>query len=94
MKVFHCPGHTPGHVVFHEPTMNVLFVGDVIFKGSVGRTDFPRGDMDTLIKSITEKLWPCGDAATFVPGHGPLSTVGIERQSNPYVADKVLGVNA
>ncbi|WP_308911993.1 MBL fold metallo-hydrolase [Pseudokordiimonas caeni] len=86
----YCPGHTPGHVVFFEPNSKVAFVGDVLFKGSVGRTDFPRGDGPTLIKSITEKLWPLGKDVTFVPGHGPLSTFGDERQSNPFVADRVL----
>ncbi|WCL53727.1 MBL fold metallo-hydrolase [Gimibacter soli] len=86
----YCPGHTPGHVVFFEPNSKVAFVGDVLFKGSVGRTDFPRGDGPTLIKSITEKLWPLGSEVTFVPGHGPLSTFGDERQSNPFVADRVL----
>lgn len=90
LQVLHCPGHTPGHIVFYEKNKNVAFVGDVIFKGSIGRTDFPRGNRDDLIASITTKLWPLGDAVTFVPGHGPLSTFGIERQSNPYVGDDVL----
>lgn len=90
MQVFHCPGHTPGHVVFYEKGKDVAFVGDVIFKGSIGRTDFPRGNHSDLIRSIVEKLWPLGDTVTFVPGHGPLSTFGIERHSNPFVADHVL----
>ncbi len=90
MQVLHCPGHTPGHVVFYEPTHRVAFVGDVLFKGSIGRTDFPRGNHADLINAITSKLWPLGDDVTFVPGHGPLSTFGAERQSNPFVGDSVL----
>ncbi|NVJ99397.1 MAG: MBL fold metallo-hydrolase [Alphaproteobacteria bacterium] len=90
LKVLHTPGHTPGHVVFYEPTHKVAFVGDVLFKGSIGRTDFPRGNMDDLVAAITGKLWPLGDEVTFVPGHGPLSTFGAERQSNPFVGDRVL----
>ena len=87
--VLHCPGHTPGHVVFFHPGEQVAFVGDVLFQGSVGRSDFPRGDGPTLIKSIREKLFPLGDDVTFVPGHGPLSTFGNERESNPFVADRL-----
>lgn len=87
MDVAHCPGHTPGHVVFVEKDANVAFVGDVIFKGSIGRTDFPQGNHAELIKSIRETLFPLGDDVTFVPGHGPNSTFGEERQSNPYVGD-------
>lgn len=90
MEVRHCPGHTPGHVVFFEPRTRLAFVGDVLFHGSIGRTDFPRGDFDTLIHSITTKLWPLGDDVTFVPGHGPHATFGEERRSNPFVADRVL----
>lgn len=90
MQVYHTPGHTPGHVVFYEPTHKVAFVGDVLFKGSIGRTDFPRGNMQDLVGAITGKLWPLGDDVTFVPGHGPLSTFGAERQSNPFVGDRVL----
>ncbi|GHF23627.1 Zn-dependent hydrolase glyoxalase II family protein [Kordiimonas sediminis] len=90
LETIHCPGHTPGHVVFYEGKMDVAFVGDVIFKGSIGRTDFPKGNMDDLIASITQKLWPLGRKTTFVPGHGPLSTFGQERVSNPFVADQVL----
>lgn len=91
LDVYHCPGHTPGHLVFHEPRKNVAFVGDVLFKGSIGRTDFPRGNHGDLIRSIISKLWPLGDDVTFVPGHGPLSTFGAERMSNPFVGDAVLG---
>lgn len=85
LNVRHCPGHTPGHVVFHSPQMQRAFVGDVLFAGSIGRTDFPGGDFDTLIASITERLWPMGDDTVFIPGHGPESTFGRERRSNPYV---------
>jgi glyoxylase-like metal-dependent hydrolase (beta-lactamase superfamily II) len=87
LDVIHCPGHTPGHVVFHHAPSQLAFVGDVLFKGSIGRSDFPRGDHDTLIRSIRERLFPLGDAVTFVPGHGPVSTFGHERRSNPFVAD-------
>ncbi len=89
LEVRHCPGHTPGHVVFFEPNANVAFVGDVLFKGSIGRTDFPRGNHDDLINAIRERLWPLGDDVTFVPGHGPLSTFGEERRTNPFVADSI-----
>lgn len=91
LEVHHCPGHTPGHVVFHSPAARVAFVGDVLFAGSIGRTDFPRGDHDTLVRSITGTLWPLGDDVTFVPGHGPTSTFGRERASNPFVGDRALG---
>lgn len=89
LDVRHCPGHTPGHVIFfHEPSRLAL-VGDVLFQGSVGRTDLPRGSHDQLISSIRERLWPLGDDVAFVPGHGPISTFGDERQTNPYVADQL-----
>ena len=88
LLVRHCPGHTPGHVVFfHEPS-RLAIVGDVLFQGSVGRTDFPRGNHQDLVNSIRGKLWPLGDDVTFVPGHGPLSTFGAERRTNPFVADE------
>jgi glyoxylase-like metal-dependent hydrolase (beta-lactamase superfamily II) len=87
LNVRHCPGHTPGHVVFHSPEMNRAFVGDVLFAGSIGRTDFPQGDFGTLIASITQRLWPMGDETVFIPGHGPESTFGHERKTNPYVAN-------
>lgn len=87
LDVRHCPGHTPGHVVFHSPEARRAFVGDVLFAGSIGRTDFPQGDYDTLIASITQRLWPMGDDTVFIPGHGPESTFGHERRSNPYVAN-------
>ena len=85
LNVRHCPGHTPGHVVFHAPQIGRAFVGDVLFAGSIGRTDFPQGNHQQLIDSITERLWPMGDATVFIPGHGPESSFGRERQSNPYV---------
>jgi glyoxylase-like metal-dependent hydrolase (beta-lactamase superfamily II) len=89
-NVRHCPGHTPGHVVFHHPESKLAIVGDVLFQGSIGRTDFPRGNHQQLLDSITQRLWPMGDDTHFVPGHGPMSTFGHERQTNPFVADKVL----
>lgn len=85
LNVRHCPGHTPGHVVFHASDIGRAFVGDVLFAGSIGRTDLPQGDHDTLIASIVDRLWPMGDATVFIPGHGPESTFGRERKSNPYV---------
>jgi glyoxylase-like metal-dependent hydrolase (beta-lactamase superfamily II) len=85
LDVRHCPGHTPGHVVFHSAEARRAFVGDVLFAGSIGRTDFPGGDHDTLIASITQRLWPMGDDTIFIPGHGPESSFGRERRSNPYV---------
>lgn len=89
LDVVHCPGHTPGHVVFVYPPDKVAWVGDVLFQGSIGRTDFPRGNHQDLISSIREKLFPLGDDITFIPGHGPTSTFGQERRNNPYVADGV-----
>jgi len=86
-QVIHCPGHTPGHIVFFEPAERIAIVGDVLFAGSIGRTDFPRGDYATLIASIREKLFPLGDDVMFLPGHGPESTFGRERRTNPFVAD-------
>ena len=90
LDVIHCPGHTPGHVVFvHQPSRFAI-VGDVIFQGSIGRTDFPMGNHQDLIDSITLKLWPLGNDITFVPGHGPTSTFGQERKTNGYVSDYLL----
>jgi glyoxylase-like metal-dependent hydrolase (beta-lactamase superfamily II) len=91
LSVLHCPGHTPGHVVFFHAAQQLAFVGDVLFQGSIGRTDFPRGDHATLINAIRSKLWPLGDDVEFVPGHGPTSTFGEERAHNPFVADKRYG---
>ncbi len=89
LDVLHTPGHTPGHVVFYSASAKLAFVGDVLFNGSIGRTDFPQGDLNTLMESIKGKLWPLGNETTFVPGHGPESTFGKERVSNPYVADEM-----
>ena len=91
LKVFHCPGHTPGHVVFLYEPQKVAWVGDVLFQGSIGRTDFPKGDHQALVTSIREKLFPLGDDITFIPGHGPTSTFGQERLTNPFVADSQYG---
>ncbi|HEX8963011.1 MAG TPA: MBL fold metallo-hydrolase, partial [Rhodocyclaceae bacterium] len=89
LEVLHTPGHTPGHVCFFHRPSKLALVGDVLFAGSIGRTDFPRGDHDALIRSIRQKLWPLGDDVKFVCGHGPMSTFGEERASNPFVADGV-----
>ncbi len=90
LDVIHCPGHTPGHVVFFHAPSRFAIVGDVIFQGSIGRTDFPMGNHQDLIDSITKKLWPLGNDVTFNPGHGPVSTFGRERQTNAYVSDYIL----
>ena len=89
LKVIHCPGHTPGHVVFYHYASKTIIVGDVIFKGSIGRTDFPRGNFNDLVNSIKLKLWPLGDDTTFFPGHGEKSTFAYERKNNPFVGDNV-----
>jgi glyoxylase-like metal-dependent hydrolase (beta-lactamase superfamily II) len=89
LEVRHCPGHTPGHVIFCSLADRLALVGDVLFAGSIGRTDFPRGNHAQLLASIRDRLWPLGDDIRFVPGHGPMSTFGRERRSNPYVADAV-----
>ena len=89
-EVRHCPGHTPGHVVFYSAAERLAFVGDVLFAGSIGRTDFPGGDYDTLIRSIRERLFTLGDDVRFVPGHGPMSTFGDERRTNPFAGDAVM----
>lgn len=88
--VHHTPGHTPGHIIFHHAESKLALVGDVLFQGSVGRTDFPRSDPQALIDSVVTKLWPMGDETSFVPGHGPMSTFGRERASNPFVSDQAL----
>jgi len=90
LTVYHCPGHTPGHVVFYHRESGLAFVGDVIFKGSIGRTDFPQGNHGDLINSITTKLWPLGDNTRFVSGHGGISDFASERANNPFVGDAVL----
>jgi glyoxylase-like metal-dependent hydrolase (beta-lactamase superfamily II) len=88
LDVLHCPGHTPGHVVFHHPASQLAQVGDVLFQGSIGRTDFPRGDHDTLLRSIKERLFPLGDEVEFIPGHGPMSNFGEERRYNPFLSGR------
>ena len=90
LDVFHCPGHTPGHVVFHHAPSKVALVGDVLFQGSIGRTDFPMGNHQQLLDAIVTRLWPLGNDTTFLPGHGPMSSFAQERASNPYVGDRVL----
>ncbi|MBQ0770527.1 MAG: MBL fold metallo-hydrolase [Sphingomonadales bacterium] len=90
LDVIHCPGHTPGHVIFYHQPSKLAVVGDVLFQGSIGRTDFPRGNHQDLITAITQKLWPLGDDVTFIPGHGPTSQFGYERKTNAFVADDVL----
>ncbi|WP_150494613.1 MBL fold metallo-hydrolase [Roseibium aquae] len=84
-EVLHCPGHAPGHVVFFDREMRIAFSGDVLFAGSIGRTDLPGGNHDVLISSIKTKLLPLGDDVSFIPGHGPASTIGQERQTNPFL---------
>ncbi len=86
LQVLHCPGHSAGHVAFFEPTSRIVIAGDLLFQGSIGRSDFPGGDHDTLLRSIAEKLIPLGDDVTVVPGHGPHTTIGQERQTNPFLA--------
>lgn len=90
LDVYHCPGHTPGHVVFHHAPSKLAIVGDVLFQGSIGRTDFPMGNHQDLIDAITGKLWPLGGDTAFVPGHGPMSNFAHERRTNPFVGDAVL----
>lgn len=89
-EVYHCPGHTPGHVIFFNREARFAQVGDVLFQGSVGRTDFPQSDHQALLDSVVTRLWPLGDDVTFVPGHGPHSTFGVERRTNPFVSDEAL----
>lgn len=89
LDVRHCPGHTPGHVIFFSKDVKLAIVGDVLFQGSVGRSDLPGGDHNTLVDSIRSKLWPLGEDVSFIPGHGPMSTFGQERRTNPFVADNV-----
>ncbi|MGX9462784.1 MBL fold metallo-hydrolase [Shewanella sp. A14] len=89
LQVLHCPGHTPGHIVFYDKAANLAWVGDVLFRGSIGRTDFPQSNHQDLLHSITTKLWPLGQNINFIPGHGPMSTFADERQHNPFVADQL-----
>ncbi len=88
LDVLHCPGHTPGHVVFVNARERLAQVGDVLFRGSIGRTDFPRSNHRQLIDSIQQRLFPLGDDVRFIPGHGPMSTIGNERRTNPFVVSK------
>jgi hydroxyacylglutathione hydrolase len=90
LDVYHTPGHTPGHVVFHHPPSKLAIVGDVLFAGSIGRTDFPLGSHQDLLDAIVAKLWPMGDDTTFLPGHGQPGTFAQERAINPYVSDRAL----
>ena len=90
LDVYETPGHTPGHVIFHHPPSSLALVGDVLFQGSVGRTDFPRSNHQDLLRSIVTKLWPLGDATAFIPGHGQPSTFAHERAHNPFVSDAAL----
>ncbi|MGD8275779.1 MAG: MBL fold metallo-hydrolase [Thiohalocapsa sp.] len=85
LEVLHCPGHTPGHVVLFDAEARLAQVGDVLFAGGIGRTDFPRGSHGDLLRSIRERLFPLGDDVRFIPGHGPMSTFGEERRHNPFV---------
>jgi glyoxylase-like metal-dependent hydrolase (beta-lactamase superfamily II) len=89
LDVYLTPGHTPGHVIFHHAPSKFAQVGDVLFQGSIGRTDFPLGSFDDLVTSVVTKLWPLGDV-TFIPGHGPASTFAHERRTNPFVGDAAL----
>lgn len=91
--VIHCPGHTPGHVVFFNDAARLAFVGDVLFRSSIGRTDFPKGNHADLIGSIRNRLFPLGDDIQFVPGHGQMSTFGWERKTNPFVSDLAVGAD-
>ncbi|TXC73868.1 MBL fold metallo-hydrolase [Sphingorhabdus soli] len=90
LDVIHCPGHTPGHVVFYHAPSKLAIVGDVLFQGSIGRTDFPMGNHQDLLDAITHKLWPLGGDTTFLPGHGPPSTFAHERANNPFVGDRAM----
>jgi glyoxylase-like metal-dependent hydrolase (beta-lactamase superfamily II) len=94
LDVYHCPGHTPGHVVFHHRESKLALVGDVLFQGSIGRTDFPMGNHQDLLDAIVSKLWPLGDDTSFVPGHGRMSNFGHERRQNPFVGDAALAAQA
>ena len=93
LEVYFCPGHTPGHIIFFNKENKLAIVGDVLFNGSIGRTDLPGGNFNELVNSVKNKLWPLGKDIDFIPGHGPVSTFGAERASNPFVSDTVLGLN-
>ena len=93
LEVYLCPGHTPGHIIFFSKDSGLALVGDVLFNGSIGRTDLPGGNFEDLIESVKNKLWPLGTNIKFIPGHGPESDFATERKSNPFVSDDVLGFN-
>ena len=93
LETYFCPGHTPGHLIFYNSKSKLAIVGDVLFCGSIGRTDLPGGNFDDLIQSVKDKLWPLGRDIQFIPGHGPMSSFEAERQSNPFVSDSVLGLS-
>mgnify|MGYP001329554082 FL=1 len=90
LEVYFCPGHTPGHIIFFNKNSKLALVGDVLFNGSIGRTDLPGGNHQELLDSIKNKLWPLGDDIEFIPGHGPNSTFAHERRTNIFVADNIL----
>ena len=90
LDVYHTPGHTPGHVIFHHPASKLALVGDVLFAGSIGRTDFPLGSHPQLLDSIVTKLWPLGNDTVFIPGHGQTSTFAHERETNMFVSDRAM----
>ena len=92
LKVYFCPGHTPGHIIFYSHENKLAIVGDVLFQGSIGRTDLPGGNHQQLIDSIKDKLWPLGHDVNFIPGHGPMSSFGQERKSNAFVSDTILNI--
>ncbi|MAX50002.1 MAG: hypothetical protein CMD75_04170 [Gammaproteobacteria bacterium] len=92
LDVYLCPGHTPGHVIFYNKNSKLAIVGDVLFNGSIGRTDLPGGNFEDLIDSVKNKLWPLGNDIDFIPGHGPMSNFQAERLYNPFVSDSVLNI--
>ena len=90
LEGYFCPGHTPGHIIFFSRISRLAIVGDVLFNGSIGRTDLPGGNFDQLINSVKNKLWPLGNEIQFIPGHGPSSTFEQEKKSNPFVSESAL----
>ena len=87
LEVYHCPGHTPGHIILVSHKSKIIIAGDVIFKGSIGRTDFPRGNHKQLLESIKYKVLSCNDDYCIYSGHGPATSVGLERKTNPFLVD-------
>ena len=85
LEVYFCPGHSPGHIIFYNDRQKLAIVGDVLFNGSIGRTDLPGGNFNDLIDSVKNKLWPLGHDVEFFPGHGPISTFKNEMETNPFV---------